>query len=126
MKADRGFTLLEVLVSFVVLALVLGAAYQSIGAGARSIDRVSERMVAVTIAESVMARVGADLPLVSGEQALDYEGWRIGLSISPFDTRNRQAWTALGQEPMRVRVAVGRAGEAEDLVVEQVMARGLQ
>ncbi len=55
----RGMTLLEVLVAFVVLALITGTAMEVFSSGARTTVRVVDEERAIALAESRLAVVGA-------------------------------------------------------------------
>jgi general secretion pathway protein I len=61
-----GFTLLEVLIAFVILALSLGAVYQAFGIGARNARAAEAYTVAVLLAESQLAAAGIEQPLSAG------------------------------------------------------------
>lgn len=79
MAARRGFTLIEVLVAFALVALVLGAALRLVAGGLNDSDAATRRTVAVLVAESRIAEVGVIAPLVpgivEGAAAGDYR-WR--------------------------------------------------
>jgi general secretion pathway protein I len=76
----RGFTLLEVLVSFAITALALGVLYQIYAKGAATAVLGEEYAEAVSIAESRLALIGMKEELVnttsSGNENEKYE-WRI-------------------------------------------------
>jgi general secretion pathway protein I len=57
---DSGFTLLETLVAFTVLALTLGAAYAALGGGARGAEGAARRLHALAAAEMALARAAAE------------------------------------------------------------------
>lgn len=79
-RDDRGFTLLEVLVAFVIAALALGVLYQG-ALGGLLATRVSGRTEeAVAQARSHLAVVGHGTAIVPGEQQGDDTGgyhWRV-------------------------------------------------
>jgi general secretion pathway protein I len=62
----RGFTLLEVLVAFVILALSLGVLLGIFSAGLRNTRLAADYSAAVALAESKLAEVGVTAPLVPG------------------------------------------------------------
>lgn len=67
-RPDAGFTLVEVVVAFVVAALVLVAAMQLFGGafdGSAGAERITRALVA---AESTMESVGAAIPFKLGTQ----------------------------------------------------------
>lgn len=67
-----GFTLLEVLVAFVVLALVMAAAMQIFSGGLRSAERADRYGTAALLATSVLADTGREDPWATGETAGDF------------------------------------------------------
>ena len=75
-----GFTLLEVLVAFTILAIALTALIQAFSQGLRASTVAEERATAVLVARSIMAEVGSSIPLEESEQSGDLEdglGWRL-------------------------------------------------
>lgn len=53
-RAQRGFSLLEVVIAFAVLALSLGALYQSVGGSVRGVQEVERRAEAALLARSLL------------------------------------------------------------------------
>ncbi len=82
----RGFTLIEVMVAFVLLALVLGVLLQVFTGGLRS-ARVSEAYTMATLlAESKLAAVGIEEPLTAGETAGRFDDrFRWRLDVRPYE-----------------------------------------
>ena len=84
-RACRGFSLLEVLVAFTILAMLLGALFQVFSGGLRA-ARTGERYTRATvIAQSQLAALGVEQPLqegVSSGIADDVYHWRI--TVSPY------------------------------------------
>lgn len=104
--AIRGFSLLEVMVAFTILAMLLGALFQVFSGGmhaARSGDRHTR---ATVIAQSRLAALGVEYALVegvtSGSVDDDYH-WR--LTIAPYTDDRLPAAGALMQ-PLIVNVEV--------------------
>lgn len=71
--AQAGFTLLEVLVAFTVLALMLGALLPSFSTGLRSFDTAEAAVQAVLLAQSRIEAVGIETPMEEGEQRGTFE-----------------------------------------------------
>jgi general secretion pathway protein I len=82
---QRGFSLLEVLVAFSILALSLGVLMQIFSGALRNTDITHGQAQAVTLAQSLLATAGVEGTLVEGEVAgsLDNE-MRWLMRISPF------------------------------------------
>jgi general secretion pathway protein I len=64
---QTGFSLLEVLVAFVVLALVLGVLMQIFSGGIRNTNRAAQHQQAILLAKSKLASVGIEIPLKVGK-----------------------------------------------------------
>lgn len=78
-----GFTLLEVLVAFVVMGLVVGTLLQLFGASMRSVALSDEYSFAVQVAESRLAAVGNEIKVeqgnVSGEEKGSGYHWKVAM-----------------------------------------------
>ncbi len=81
-----GFTLLEVLVAFVVLAAVLGVILRINAQVLEGTHRASERQLALMLAQSQMDRVLANAQLEPGQMrgAFATEGYRWELEVLPM------------------------------------------
>ena len=81
----RGFTLLEVLIAFVILAVASLAIYRGISSGLSSIDTSDSRTVALLHARSKLDEVGASVPVEAGTLKGTFaDGLSWTLVISPF------------------------------------------
>jgi len=67
MRRQRGFTLLEVVVAFVLLALILVTAFQVFSTGLSRASTLDERSQALAIAQSRLASAGVEDGLKEGE-----------------------------------------------------------
>ena len=81
-QACRGFSLLEVLVAFIILALALGVIMRIFSGGLGNIGAAEHYSRAVAIAESKLVAVGVESPLAEGENTGEEEPgytWRISV-----------------------------------------------
>jgi general secretion pathway protein I len=92
-RAERGFTLLEILVAFVVLATAAGVLYRTFSVGLTSVDMVGGYSDAIAIAEAKLGGLGLEKPLVVGEDSGTTEDrryeWRVAV----------QPYVAAGESP---------------------------
>ena len=73
-KAQRGLSLLELLVAFSIMALSVGLLFRSMGGSARSVANMSQQQQAALVAESVLAL----------RDAVTAEGWNETGSLAGF------------------------------------------
>ena len=109
---SRGFTLLEVLLAFVVFALSFAMVLEILSGSIRSTARAKEYTEVALIAQSIMDQVGLEIPLQPGF-TLDGETgtYRWDLSIEPFqgvgDTLNSVELAELtGIDLLQVRLSI--------------------
>lgn len=81
LSAQRGFTLLELLVAFAIMALSLGMLYRAAGGGARSVGDVERYQRAVVLAQSLLALRDSVPP----------QGWNESGQSGDFNWRVRSA-----------------------------------
>jgi len=83
---QNGFTLLEVLVAFVLFALSFAVVMQILTSSVRNTGRSQEYTQAALWAQSVMAEVGLAEPLETGTASGSFnEKYSYSLSISEYD-----------------------------------------
>ena len=110
-----GFTLLEAIVAFAIVASTLAALYGLIGQGTRSLAASEDRMVAALLAESDLARATVeDLATGTAEAVFDNR-FRIRRTIAP-DPDLEQKLAATPFTAVAIEVTVTRAGESTPLV----------
>lgn len=83
-RDQRGFTLIEVLVAFAVLAMLLGAIYQTFSSGLNASARAERRAVAALHAQSVLAALGSGEPISQGEATGELDGgyrWQTSVRL---------------------------------------------
>jgi general secretion pathway protein I len=71
-RRQKGFSLLEVLVAFSILALSMGVLMQIFSGGLRNVELSSHHAKAVALAKSLLARVGTEIPVLAGEQSGEF------------------------------------------------------
>ncbi len=81
----RGFTLLEVLVAFVIFAVASLAIYRAISSGMSGIETSDSRAVALLHARSKLDELGAAVPVEPGTRHGTFaDGLSWTLVITPF------------------------------------------
>lgn len=81
---DRGFTLIETLVAFAILAVSLAVLTGAFSSGMRGIDKSERYTTATLLARSALEQVGISIPVVPGEAAREAgNGFLLGLRIAP-------------------------------------------
>ncbi|MBV0934273.1 type IV pilus modification PilV family protein [Marinobacterium weihaiense] len=116
-RRQSGFTLLEVLVAFVVLAAVLGVVMR-LNAQALSISqRAGERQQALLLAQSQLDRVLARPELQPGREEGRLEsdtGYRWIVEVTPFEfEQQRDAVLESRIQPWRIDVRIYREAGPE-------------
>ena len=71
--SERGFTLIEILVAFVIVALALGALLQVFATGLRSSSAAETYTIAALLADSKLAGMGIVEPLEEGDQSGEFD-----------------------------------------------------
>ena len=81
-RADSGFTLIEVLVAFVMLALILVTAFEIFSTGMARAGALAERAQALAVAQSRLAVAGMEEPLAEGTASGETEDRRYRWSTT--------------------------------------------
>ena len=108
-KRDAGFTLIEVVVAFVMLALVLATSFQIFSTGLQRAGDLEDYSRALVIAQSQLAQssIGDSFEegQISGET--DDRRFRWSVAITPFDDGTDPAKRVLATfYPVRIAVRV--------------------
>ncbi len=118
-STNRGMTLLEILVAFVILSLTMAVVLQIFSGGMRN-SHVAERYSkAVFLAQSRMAAVGLEQPLVPGEgsgQVGNELQWRVNISV--LDDGGEADKLLLPVRQFQVRVTVSWNEDGRDKQIE--------
>lgn len=82
----RGFSLLEILVAFVIMALTLGVLLQVFSSGLRTAMVAEEYGEATRLAGSLLTEVSVVRPLERGERSGEFEGtpYRWQVAVAPL------------------------------------------
>lgn len=106
---QSGFTILEVLVSFVVASLLLSVILSSFSQGLSNLVRVDARAQAAIVAQSRLAELGVLTPLQAGV----FRGLEVGakefrwtVSVAPLDWEYAGRVAEMGAVLYRVDVSV--------------------
>ncbi|MDJ0951179.1 MAG: prepilin-type N-terminal cleavage/methylation domain-containing protein [Alphaproteobacteria bacterium] len=106
-RRDGGFTLIEVLVAFVILAISLSVLLQVFSLGLRSTHKSEGHLAAIQFAQSKLAAVGAELPLIPGRRSdNDPAGYRWQIDTRPVPEVEPQLGDAQSGELYQVTVTV--------------------
>ena len=111
-SSNRGMTLIEVLVAFVVLSITMAVILQIFSGGMRNARVSGSYSRAVFLAESRLAAAGVERPLLPGESSGQVGGnltWRV--SVSPIDDGASTGQPVL---PVRLYQVSARVSWSED------------
>jgi len=81
-RGHRGFTLMEILVAFVVLGAAVGVLYRTFSAGLRNVDAVAGYSEAIAVAEAKLTGLGLEQPLQEGDESGTTEDRRFSWQIA--------------------------------------------
>ena len=82
---QQGFSLLEILIAFSILALSLGILLKIFSGGVNTAMVAEDYTIAVQIAESLIAKTGSEIPLKDHQSSGDEnEKYHWSLTVSPF------------------------------------------
>ena len=85
-RAAQGFTLLEIIVAFTLMALIIAVLLRVFSGGLQGISLAEDYARATSIAESAMARVGADIELKAGSKSGEVDDrYRWNVELRPYD-----------------------------------------
>ena len=103
--AEAGFTILEVLVAFVVLAVTLATLMQVFSGGLREAQVADEYARAAQFARARLAAVTATERIEEGTTSGTEDGFAWTLAVSPYDEREEIADIDRGKDyGLRVRL----------------------
>ena len=107
-QTSRGFTLLEVMLAFVVFALSFATVLEIMAGSMRSVRRASDDTQVALFAQSIMDLVGTEIPIEEGQfngTGMDRYEWRLDIylyDVSDEDMRAQELAEMSGIELYRV------------------------
>jgi general secretion pathway protein I len=111
-----GFSLLEILIAFSIMALSLGILLRIFSGGVNTATIAEEYTTAVQIAESLMAQTGSEIPLrsehISGVKDEKYN-WQLDIRPYKLSAETMDA-KAVGVELYKINVTVDWGDEGSD------------
>ena len=84
-RVVSGFTLLELLVAFSIMALALGMFYRALGGSVKSVDQVQRYQGAVVLAQSLL-NLRDSVPAGGWNEEGDSAGYRWVIQSQPYST----------------------------------------
>lgn len=81
-RSSQGFTLLEVMLAFVIFALSFATVLEIMAGSMRSVRRASDDTEVALFAQSIMDLVGTEIPVAEGEfsgTGMDRFEWQLGI-----------------------------------------------
>jgi len=90
-RTSRGFTLLEVMLAFVVFALSFATVLEIMAGSMRSVRRASDDTEVALFAQSVMDLVGTEIPIEEGQfdgTGMDHYQWRLDIYLYEANDEN--------------------------------------
>lgn len=119
---QQGFSLLEILIAFSILALSLGILLKIFSAGVNTAVVAEDYTAAVQIAEGLMAKTGVETPLLAGQETgVENEKYHWQVVVSPFEFNPENSdTTAIRAILFKVKVSVSWGDNNTDANKRQV------
>jgi general secretion pathway protein I len=136
-KIHKGFSLLEVLVAFVILALAMGVLMQIFSGGLQNATRAGEYQQAALLAKSKLASIGIETPLDEGDSNGEFDDkyrWHVGMHRYQENPATSDQQAGLPASPLpakllevEVQVLWGDSGQPRSLALKTLrLVQGAQ
>lgn len=83
-RRSRGFTLLEVMLAFVIFALSFATVLEIMAGSMRSVGRANDDSEVALLAQSLMDSVGTEIPIEEGQYngtGMDRYNWNMDIAL---------------------------------------------
>jgi general secretion pathway protein I len=111
-RGSGGFTLLEVMLAFVIFALSFATVLEIMAGSMRSVRRASDDTQVALLAQSIIDLVGTEIPLEEGQfngNGMDRYDWNMGIYLyaaSDEDLRTQELAELSGIELYQVELDI--------------------
>jgi general secretion pathway protein I len=124
-RRDAGFTLIETLAALAILSIALGVLLAVFGDGIRRQGRAEQLAMATLQAQSLLARVGINIPLKAGVATGTLaRGLHWRLQVDHYgDAGDRKAWPSEAYQVV-VEVSSDNGNASEPLVKLETLRLG--
>lgn len=114
-SSQQGFTLLEIMVAFVITGLVVGTLLNLFGSAMQSAALADEYSFAVQVAESRMEAIGSEIKVEKNTVTGQEEGtpYQWAITMQPIQLDDQQDEFSLSIEPYQVTVVVSWNSEGK-------------
>ena len=112
-QVSRGFTLLEVMLAFVVFALSFATVLEIMAGSMSSVRRASDDTEVALFAQSIIDLVGTEIPVEEGTfsgTGMDRYQWQMDIflyQVSDEDLRTQELAEMSGVELYRIELDIG-------------------
>ena len=125
-RRQQGFTLIEILVAFMILTLALTVIFRIFSGGLRNLELSADYTRAALVAESQLAAAGVSIPLepgeTSGELGDSFSWQRIIEAYQPWE-EGKELSAAMQGYRVTVNVDWERAGQKRRLSLSSIRLR---
>jgi len=123
-RSAQGFTLLEILVAFVVMALVVGTLLRLYGTAMRNVAVAEEYSFAIQVAESRLQTLGVAEPVeegsLSGEEGSTGYRWQVTMEAVELNEEEQASPLSVQAYQVTVTVSWDSAGKQRQFTLSSL------